>query len=178
MPLLSIHQLKLSNFGDSFYSVPSWESISQYPFQITPPLSIYSWAEGSCHIKCPCSIQCTYTMSIIGFPSSLPFLCQIPILLSAFHAPPPLFIQVKLDTAPYEPPFTDADKKELQPNFALSSLPPRGHSFSDSNVRYGLLSTVLLTHSFHIKFLAAKQTMAVCAAWFWSFISLCLPKIW
>ena len=39
---------------------------------------------------------------------------------------------------------------------------PKGHSFSDGNVRYGLLSPALQTHSFHIKFLAALQTMTVC----------------
>ena len=37
-----------------------------------------------------------------------------------------LFIQVKLDTAPYEPSFIGADKKELQPNF---SLPPSQGAF-------------------------------------------------
>ena len=37
-----------------------------------------------------------------------------------------LFIQVKLDTAPYEPSFTAADKKELQPK---SSFPPSQGAF-------------------------------------------------
>ena len=32
----------------------------------------------------------------------------------SLSCPSSLFIQVKLDTAPYEPPFTAADKKELQ----------------------------------------------------------------
>ena len=47
-------------------------NILQYPFVIIPhyPAS-YSWTESPCHIKCPCSIQCTYTMSIIGFPSPM-----------------------------------------------------------------------------------------------------------
>ena len=38
----------------------------------------------------------------------------------SLSCPSSLFIQVKLDTAPYEPPFTAADKKELQTLLSLS----------------------------------------------------------
>ena len=50
-----------------------WKKHLAIPLRHYPPHypASYSWTESPCHIKCPCSIQCTYTMSIIGFPSPM-----------------------------------------------------------------------------------------------------------
>ena len=94
--------------------VPSRRYISQYPFGITPPI-IHPLADGE-----PSSYQVSlfhtmYLYNVHYWISFLPLLlCWIethsPFSLSCPSSSSSLFIQVKLDTAPYEPPFT-ADKK-------------------------------------------------------------------
>ena len=59
-------QLYLTHSGwMEHFAIP----LRHYPLLHYP--ASYSWTESPCHIKCPCSIQCTYTMSIIGFPSPM-----------------------------------------------------------------------------------------------------------
>ena len=69
----------------------------------------------------------------ISFPSYAATNLRYPFSFQPFMPPSSsLFIQVKLDTAPYEPPFTTADKKELQPNFSLSRDIPSETAMSDT----------------------------------------------